>query len=575
VEWTLRTVRDGNRGNVGELVVRIVERRRSADGDLRTLISAVEMSTDAAYVYRRRAGEEFPSVQYANRAAEFQCGYSRKELASESRFGPLTDRGEIARLIGATERGDPLRLRLRHYRRDGSSYWSDVQARPLGESPTGELRWLSIERIVTEEVDRERALQLEVDAYATLAATAAAFIDANDLGQLEQMYREARQRLVASARREAAGVLDGMYQSAFRRLRLYEESVKQHLETTQTQAEQADAMALLAHDIRGPLNTMLGFTELIQEVSQDRPEVSEYVRFVLRAGNRVIDLCNEIMVAAQLERNEYKPGVEQFDLLALIENVVSLLPGGDRAMFFFPGATLTMEADLSGLRHIIGNLASNALKYSSSSSRVEISVERSDDEVKIVVRDYGIGIPASDLPMIFERYVRAENARRSAIRGTGLGLYFVKQLVDRMAGTIEVTSQQNEGTTVTLHVPLRPLGSFELPEIVSLESVGDERSLVANQLRRRGYPVRVAQTPTQAEAMVQREGVGLLIIDTDAFPLDSVELVRGLCQAQNVPLIACGSAEHNEAADGVERLRTPFVGEELVAKVEALLPLFR
>lgn len=569
-EWSLRTVTDGTRGTVCEITIRIVDRRRPADGDLRALVTAIENSTDAVLIYEQRNGHDEARVQFANRAAELQTGYSRKELENVSRVGPRTDLDALTALQAAVKRGESVRSRLRYYRRDGTSYWAELNVKPLLETVPGEARWLSIERDVTDQVEREGLIASELDAYATLAAAAEAFLDANDRSRLDYAYHDARQRLVASARREATGVLDSMYESALRRLRLYEDSVERRVETAQAQAAQADAMALLAHDIRGPLNTVIGFTELIEEACADRDDVGEYTRFVIRAANRVVDLCNEIVVAAQLDRNEYKPAVERFDLLSLIESVVTLLPGGDRATFFFPAGELELEADMSGVRHIIGNLTSNALKYSDSSKRIEIAVEPGEDAVRIVVRDEGIGIPSGELATIFERFSRASNARGSAVRGTGLGLYFVKQLIERNAGTIDVASEQNVGTTVTVALPRRRLGSFDIPAILSLEPETEERSLVATELRKRGYVVRVVQTPTAAESIVLRERVGLVVVDADTFPLHTLEVLKVVCEDHRVHVLACGSASDSALPD---QLRTPFVGEELSAKVEQALTL--
>lgn len=570
IEWTVRPNENGDGGRTAMFVGRIAERRRPADGDLRSLITALEHATDAIIIYELREGQHRPRVQYANRAAELISGYSRKELESASRLGPLTDKASFQAMIDSMRNGNPLRTRQRMYRKDGSAYWADMNLRPLLEPTPGVWRWIAIERDVTEEVEREGLMAAELDAYSTLASAAETFLDSHERERLEQTYLQARQRLIAAARREAAQVLDSMYESALRRLTLYEESIERRNETAMAQAHQADVMAMLAHDVRGPLNTVVVYAELIAEMVPDNPEVGEYTHLISRAANRIVELTNEVIVAAQLDRNEYKPALEVLDLIALIENVVALANGGDRVKFDFAERPIELESDPTAIRHIISNLVSNAIKYSDPSTAVDVSVQREDEAVRIEVRDHGIGIPPEDLPTIFERFSRAANARASKIRGTGLGLYFVKQLVERSAGTIAIDSRVNEGTRVTVRLPLRKRDDVDRVVIVSMEPNPDDRSVIASELRKRGYLVRVVQTASAAETALKRETVGLVILDVDVFNPEELVTLWSFCRERSVRVITAGSH-----CDGNEplQLRKPFVADDLVRKVEAVAPV--
>jgi PAS domain S-box-containing protein len=569
VEWTLRPVEDFERGRLARIEARVGERRRPADGDLRSLITALEHASDAIAIYELRDGQEKPRVQYANRAAELQSGYSRKELEHASRLGPLTDKASMHAMLESMRNGEPLRTRQRLYRPDGSGYWADINLRPLLEPTPGVWRWIAIERDVTEEVEREGLMAAELDAYATLASAAETFLDSHEKERLEKTYLSARQRLIAAARREAAQVLDSMYESALRRLTLYEESIERRNETAAQQAHQADVMALLAHDIRGPLNTVVGFTELVAEACPDQVDVQEYTRLVIRAANRVVDLTNEVIVAAQLDRNEYKPAVERFDLLSLVQSVVSLLPGGERVTFDFPAGEIDVESDMAGIRHIVSNLTSNALKYSDAGTMVDIVVRRVDDTVRMEFRDRGMGIPPDEIDEVFERFSRASNARASKIRGTGLGLYFVKQLVERANGSISVDSRVNVGTVVCVTLPLHAVLAVDRPVIVSIESGNDDRSLIASELRKRGHLVRVVQTAASAEASMRRERVGLVILDVDVFNPEELATLWTECRDRDVRVMTAGA--HSDLGDPLQ-LRKPFVADDLIQKVEAVCP---
>jgi len=570
MEWHLYPVEDPERGRLGRIDARVGERRRPADGDMRSLITALEHASDAIAIYEMRDGQDRPRVQYANRAAELQSGYSRKELEHASRLGPLTDKASLHAMIESMRNGEPLRTRQRLYRPDGSAYWADINLRPLLEPTPGVWRWIAIERDVTEEVEREGLMAAELDAYATLASAAETFLDSHEKERLEKTYLTARQRLIAAARREAAQVLDSMYESALRRLTLYEESIERRNETAAQQAHQADVMALLAHDIRGPLNTVVGFTELIAETCPEQADVQEYTRLVIRAANRVVDLTNEVIVAAQLDRNEYKPAVERFDLLSLIQSVVSLLPGGERVTFDVPEGDIEVESDMAGIRHIVSNLTSNALKYSDVGTMVDIVVQRTADTVRIEFRDRGMGIPEDELTDVFDRFSRASNARASKIRGTGLGLYFVKQLVERANGSIALDSTVDVGTVVSVTLPLRSAAFVDRPMLVSIESVSDDRSLIASELRKRGHLVRVVQTAAAAEAALRRERVGLVILDVDVFNPEELATLWSECRQRDVRVMTAGA--HSDLNDPLQ-LRKPFVADDLIQKVEAVCPL--
>lgn len=568
-EWQGNLIEDPEFGKVIQAYGRIVDRRRPADGDLRSLIAAIEHANDAIIIYELFQHDDAPRVQYANRAAEILSGYSRKELHSATRLGAETDRGSVKALIATMQRGESIHSRQLLYRKDGSTYWAEINARPLLESMPGMWRWISIERDITDAVENKGLLTEERDTYSTLAAAAKVFLDSHDRDRLETTHANAREHLIAAGRREAADLLASMYESALRRLTLFTESIDRRNETLDVQAAQSDVMAMLAHDIRGPLNTVIGFAELIGEVSA-APECAEYAALIVRAGNRVLELTNEVVVAAQLDRNEYKPAQERFDLLSLIESVVSLLPGSGRAKFNFANEHIDVESDMAGVRHIVSNLASNAFKYSDPDSPIDIMVRCAGERVRIVFRDSGMGIPADELETIFDRFARASNAKASNVRGTGLGLYFVKQLVERCHGSIEISSTVGAGTTVTVALPLHTLSSFDVPLILSVESSGEDRSLIASELRKHGYVVRVVPTVAAAEGVMRHDRTGLVIADIDVLGADAMALLGSDCLSRSIPAIITGSSCD---ADDARQLRKPFVAADLVRKVESIVPL--
>jgi len=218
----------------------VVDRRRPADGDLRSLIVAIENASDAVLIYELFEHDSEPHVRYANRAAELQSGYTRKELESATRVGPRHRPGFARSDHRVDETGESVRSRQYFYRKDGSAYWAECNLRPLLEPTPGCWRWISMERDITEAVEREGML--------TPNATRTRRWPPPPKSSSTRRARAPRIRLHARAptahrfgparRRRGARP---MYESALRRLQLYAESVERRNATADAQAAQADS----------------------------------------------------------------------------------------------------------------------------------------------------------------------------------------------------------------------------------------------------------------------------------------------------------------------------------------------
>src|SRR5207247_1672963 len=114
-------------------------------------------------------------------------------------------------------------------------------------------------------------------------------------------------------------------------------------------------------------------------------------------------------------------------------------------------------ADRERVTQILENLVSNAVKYSPAGGAIKVSLSRQVDRVFVAISDSGLGIPRDELPKLFTRFHRVEGADRAPIRGTGLGLYITRELVDRHGGTIWAESQVGKGTTFTFTLPVVPV----------------------------------------------------------------------------------------------------------------------
>ena len=218
----------------------------------------------------------------------------------------------------------------------------------------------------------------------------------------------------------------------------------------------SDLIAMLAHDFRGSLTTIIGYAELLKEGLIGGAEVPAAAQTIEGAAWHLTHLAADTLTMSQLERNEVVLKRTQVDLVELLVEAAHASKQSERIAFEPAGRTLFAECDARRIHQALDNLIGNALKYSGPDGRVTIVLSREPEWVRIAISDTGIGIPKADLERIFERFARADNAKRAGIKGSGFGLYLARMLVALHGGTIAVTSEEGHGSTFTLSLPLQP-----------------------------------------------------------------------------------------------------------------------
>ena len=223
-----------------------------------------------------------------------------------------------------------------------------------------------------------------------------------------------------------------------------------------------DALAAAAHDLKTPLTTIKGTTHLLRR-RLDRSEPLDLDR--LRTSLARIDgtatkmaaTVNGLLDMVRGETGEplnlsYRP----IDLVALVSQVVGEHQQTADHAFIVTTAVPSLVGRWDGFRleRVLTNLLSNAVKYSPFDSRILITLDRDGSHALLSVTDAGMGIPADDLPRIFDRFYRGSNVDTTKVRGAGVGLAAVRQIVEEHGGTIDVRSREGAGTTFTLRLPL-------------------------------------------------------------------------------------------------------------------------
>ena len=218
----------------------------------------------------------------------------------------------------------------------------------------------------------------------------------------------------------------------------------------------ADFLSMVTHDIRVPLTVILGYAEMLSDPEPPPGEVPpDVISRIRESGEKIYALVCNFLDLSRIEAGRFAVEPRPVDLRPLL--VEALEHHGATArrkgiMLSFEAApTVFATADAIQLGRAITNLLSNAIKYTAGGGRITIVADREDGWVALAFRDTGRGIPAEEIPHLFEKYRRVREAERS--EGTGLGLFITKTIVEAHGGSIRVESTPGVGSTFTILLP--------------------------------------------------------------------------------------------------------------------------
>jgi len=255
------------------------------------------------------------------------------------------------------------------------------------------------------------------------------------------------------------------------------------LEAARAEAERASKakssfLANLSHELRTPMNAIMGFTELIASgaVGDVNAKQAEYLQDVQTSARRLLGLINDLLDLSRAEAGRLELEETPTDLNALIREAcrVVMLRARDKgvALACDLPCEVQVHVDERKLLQVILNLLTNAVKFTPSGGRVRISVHaESDGGVRVDVADTGVGIPEADRQRVFEPFGRGRGAQTLQAEGCGIGLSLVRILVEIHGGTVTLDSEEGAGTRVSVRLPAS--------RVVALGPAGPEASLKA------------------------------------------------------------------------------------------------
>ena len=585
---------------------RDVTARRAGEVWLRTLSSAIDNATDFMFVTDSTpVSQGGPYMRWANETMLEVMGYTLEEVAGKSPamfWGPGTDRSVVRDISNSIASGEQASGEFLAYRKDGSTLWVEFSGKVL--STNGYSSWIAIGRDVTERRALQERVAAESFTLATLFDLAQRFNASFDTSSLKAALEDGVSTLVRGdahvvedrAKATVVGASIGLaialppgrelsenvvsavqlaiqsYEAAARRAAVYVALEEQRTTMMALSAHKSELIAMLAHDFKTPLATILGFAEMMAEPQIDDEDRLVATKTIGDAAHRLLALANDTLALAQLEQNELVLNFEPLDFVALVAGVVDGWAAQRQINFVHEPERLAGFGDRARLRQAIDNLVSNAIKYSPQGAPVDVTLAAVDHSVVIRIADQGIGVPAAEADRIFERFSRASNALTQQIAGTGLGLSFVRAVVEEHGGSVVLESREAEGSTFEVRLPLDPdRHERETRAVFVIDSDGDRRSFAAHALRRLGYSVKVhaAVEAVPVDRLVDERATLAIDFDRAEGTREQIERCVAAARKARVPVFALADPATRVGLD-IPIVRKPFLVDELRAVLEGI-----
>ncbi len=350
------------------------------------------------------------------------------------------------------------------------------------------------------------------------------------------------------------------------------------LENAIKQAESAkkvkkNFLSNMSHDIRTPLNAIVGFSEIAENDFNDKEAVWEYLEKIRASASHLRNLVNNVLEMSQMENGNIELQEEKCNLSLIIRNVISMI----QPQFSSKEITLSLDekikdknvyADLVRLQEVFFNILDNMVKFTKKQGSVSIYVRQLESEkegygsYEFILEDTGIGMKKEFLEHIFEQFEREKNTTDSKVEGIGLGMAIVKAIIDKMQGKIHVDSEQGKGTKFVIHIMLQLQEQKEGKEkdflleedskifykkrILIVEDNEMNREIARELLEEVGFVIEIAENGLEAVNKIKesKEGYYDAVLMDIQMPVmngyEATEAIRRLVRkdAAKIPIVA-------------------------------------
>ena len=362
----------------------------------------------------------------------------------------------------------------------------------------------------------------------------------------------------------------------------------------------AEFLGMVSHELRAPLTSIKGSVDTLLESfnSLDSAEMVQFLRIIKSQSDRMRDLISDLLDVARIETGMLSVTPEAVEVADLVDEAKNtFLTGGGRRNF-----TIDMELDLPWVMadrrriiQVLGNLLSNAARYSPESSSIRVNASLGDDCVEMSVADEGRGVSPDEMPLLFRKFSRniGQGVEREA-PDTGLGLAICKGIVEALGGRIWAESAGlGQGSTFTFTLPVAGAAGAAVespgPSFRSQPGARDQARILAvdddptvlryvrDALSRAGYAPVVTTDPDEALRIVESDRPRLVLLDLMLPGGDGIELMKSILDIAEVPVIFLSAYGRDEIiarafeAGDTDYMVKPFSPTELVARVRGAM----
>ncbi|HEY7182044.1 MAG TPA: PAS domain S-box protein [Blastocatellia bacterium] len=347
-------------------------------------------------------------------------------------------------------------------------------------------------------------------------------------------------------------------------------------------------LAVVSHELRSPLNAILGYAALLRYGNLDAQKVKQAVDVIERSGKAQGRLIDDLLDTARIISGKLRLTVGPVDLASVIGEAVQTVHPAAEAKSVSLQANLPPEigqitGDHARLQQIVWNLLSNAVKFTPGGGRVEVRLERMDPHICIIVSDTGKGIAPDFVPYVFDRFRQSDASSARRYGGLGLGLSLVKYLVELHGGTIDAASAgEGQGATFKVTLPVRavatPIGEAEGAPVTAkssrelagaralvVDDENDARELLTSALRHYGADVVAVSSAAEAYAIITeappRERPNIMVADIGMPDEDGYGLIRRVReweQAHGAYIPAVALTAYGRVEDRMRALKAGF-----------------
>jgi len=338
----------------------------------------------------------------------------------------------------------------------------------------------------------------------------------------------------------------------------------------------SEFLANMSHEIRTPMNAILGFSEILKSKFDDNSQYKMFVDSIYSSGKNLLNLINDILDLSKIEAGRLEPQYEEINFIALISDIQQIFSleiknkGLDLKIDIDKKIPQYLMLDYTRLNQIFFNLVGNASKFTEEGYiliKIELLNETTNyADIKIQIKDTGIGIPESQISHIFDSFKQVDGQSTRKYGGTGLGLAIVKRLVEMMNGTISVTSQKNIGSTFTIIIKKIEKGisnfqkekeifnfediNFRKSKILIVEDIESNRDIINAYLESHNVEIQEAVNGLDALKKLENFSPKLILMDIQMPEMNGYEATKIIKEKdKNIKVIALSAFAMNEQVE--------------------------